>query len=189
MDVGCLSARLALSGRVVVVASTEQKAVDTAEALGIDTPVRTTIDLGEVAKPWFDDPADHHCSARAYLRAQPLPGWEPIEAAVSRFQRALDEHLGDADVVAITHATVMTAWLAAAGVVAASPSFCPSSDYPTAGRSTWPQSKPGASPDPLIHALRPAFGDTHDSRHVRRRFREALLDGQARSRRELRSSG
>lgn len=123
MDVGCLGARLALSSQAVVVATTEQKAVDTTEALGIDTPVRTTTDLGEVAKPWFDDSADHHSAAQAYLRAQPLPGWKPIEAAVSRFQRALDEHLGDADVVAITHGTVMSAWLAAAGVVADSPSF------------------------------------------------------------------
>ena len=38
---------------------------------------------------------------------------------------SVDEHLGDADLVAITHGTVMAAWLAAAGVVADSPSFWP----------------------------------------------------------------
>jgi len=46
-----------------------------------------------------------------------LDGWEPIEAAVERFRRIIDE-LDEARDAVVVNGTVMTAWLVSIGLVA-----------------------------------------------------------------------
>jgi broad specificity phosphatase PhoE len=102
----------------VLFSSTESKALATSEALEIGLEVMAADELREVGKPWFDDEADLHRAAAAYLGGEVLLGWELLAAAVARFCRVIDQLDSQRDAVVVTHGMVMTAWLAAIGLVA-----------------------------------------------------------------------
>jgi broad specificity phosphatase PhoE len=94
-----------------VVASTERKAIETAEALGLG-PVTTSDAFCEVTRPWYDDGDAMARDAQRWFGGETVDGWEPFETAVDRFAAGV---LTDA--VIVTHGTVMTAWLLSASFV------------------------------------------------------------------------
>lgn len=114
-DVRRLSALLWPVNRHLVVASTEPKAIQTAEALGLG-PVRSSGAFDEVGRPWYDDQADHRAATSDYLAGSPVTGWEPLGEAVRRFDEGLRSLSGPGDVVLATHGTVMAAWLGSTGL-------------------------------------------------------------------------
>lgn len=104
-----LALQTTISNRAAtVVCSTEPKAVETAAALGFGA-VRTDARLCEVDRPWHDDRRDFVDAVHRYLTGTAVPGWEPLDDAVARFDSAVTE-LGDRAVV-VSHGTVMAAWL------------------------------------------------------------------------------
>ena len=97
-----------------VVASSERKAVETAEevtsALGL-APARTSDDLREVQRPWTD--GDYRVAARAYLRSGSAPGWEPRSDVFRRMSKALAEHWApEGTTIAVGHGLAMSLWAA-----------------------------------------------------------------------------
>ena len=104
-----LTLRTVISNRAsTVVCSTEPKAVETAVALGFGV-ARSDARLGEVDRPWYDDHHEFVEAVHRYLRGRAVPGWEPLDNAVARFDSAITE-LGD-NAVVVSHGTVMSAWL------------------------------------------------------------------------------
>ncbi|MEY2473738.1 MAG: hypothetical protein QOK28_3067 [Actinomycetota bacterium] len=94
-----------------VLASTERKAIETAEALGVG-PATTSEAFCEVTRPWYDDGDAMARDAQRWFAGETVDGWERFEAAVDRFAAGV---LTDA--VIVTHGTVMTAWLLSASFV------------------------------------------------------------------------
>ncbi|HVV35158.1 MAG TPA: histidine phosphatase family protein [Acidimicrobiales bacterium] len=94
-----------------VLASTERKAIATAEALGLG-PVRTSEAFCEVGRPWYDDGDAMARDAQRWFAGERVDGWEPFADAVHRFGSAVDGQS-----VVVTHGTVMTAWLLSRGVL------------------------------------------------------------------------
>ena len=106
---------MGFEGRPRVVASTELKARQTADALGLG-PVWASDAFAEVGKPWYDESARHRTATATYLSGEPVTGWEPLHAAVDRFSTALNDVIDGRDIVVVTHGTVMTAWLRATNI-------------------------------------------------------------------------
>lgn len=107
-----------LASAVRIVASTEPKALHTAEAIRatVGLPeVQSYADLGEVYKAGF---VQDHDATMARLFAEPdrsvLPGWESAAAALNRFRSCLNERLAetDGDLIVIAHGTVISLYLA-----------------------------------------------------------------------------
>ena len=96
------------SAATVVVCSTEPKAVETAVALGFGI-FRSDERLREVDRPWYDDQHEFVDAVHRYLTGRAVPGWESLEDAAARFDSAITE-LGE-NAVAVSHGTVMSAWL------------------------------------------------------------------------------
>jgi len=94
-----------------VLASTERKAIETAEALGLGA-VTTSEAFCEVTRPWYDDGDAMALDAQRWFAGATVEGWEPFAAAVDRFGRGVDGQS-----VVVTHGTVMTAWLLSQGAV------------------------------------------------------------------------
>ncbi len=102
--------------------SPEPKAEDTArliaETRGI--PVEIREDLREVQRPW--EAEDCEDKIRAFLRGEGPDGWETREAAEIRLRRLTEDiFLGDADVGVVSHALLLTLFLARVSSV--KPSF------------------------------------------------------------------
>ncbi|MHB1446359.1 MAG: histidine phosphatase family protein [Acidimicrobiales bacterium] len=112
-----LAASIRLADPVTVLASTELKAVQTAEVLALGR-VQQMAEFNEVAKPWFDDASAHVHATGRYLAGEALAGWEPLTGATERFQRGIERAADGHDLVVVTHGTVMTAWLATVVTVA-----------------------------------------------------------------------
>jgi broad specificity phosphatase PhoE len=91
-----------------VVSSTEPKAIETAEALGFGE-VHRDERLREVGRPWYNDRQSFTHAARQYLSGVPVAGWESLDDAVARFGSAISEL--DGACIAVSHGTVMSAWL------------------------------------------------------------------------------
>lgn len=104
-----LGDRLDLGAGVDVVASTERKAIETAELLTAGS-VRTDERLGEVDKPWYAEAQSHAEAVLAYLSGGRLEDWEPQGHALERFSAVIDES-ASSDVVVVTHGTVLSLWL------------------------------------------------------------------------------
>jgi len=115
-SISILGREMGLSPGAILLSSTEPKALATAEALALQSGVRPTDGLREVTKPWFEREADLQRATRAYLAGQVLDGWEPLPTAVERFDRVV-ARLERPGVVVVTHGTIMTAWLASAGLL------------------------------------------------------------------------
>lgn len=98
-----------------VVASTEPKAIHTAEALGLG-PVAPVAALCEVPRPFYDDPTELQDTIAAWFAGAAVDGWERRDDAQRRFGHAI-ERLGDDGLIVVTHGTVMTAWLQSRGLV------------------------------------------------------------------------
>jgi hypothetical protein len=94
-----------------VLASTERKAIDTAEALALGH-VTTSPAFCEVTRPWYDDADALAGDAQRWFAGEAVDGWEPFVDAVARFGRGLDGQS-----VVVTHGTVMTAWLLSQRIV------------------------------------------------------------------------
>jgi broad specificity phosphatase PhoE len=94
-----------------VIASTERKAIETAEALADARDIAAFEEFREVRKPWFDEADDHRAAAARYLAGEALADWEPLAEAAGRFQAGIDAHRGVEDLVIATHGIVMSAWL------------------------------------------------------------------------------
>ena len=110
-EIARLRGALAIGSALTVAASDELKAISTAEILvAPGGTVRVLGAFAEVAKPWYDDPADHQRAARRYLAGEELEGWEPLADAVERFDAGVAS-VGAAGSLIVTHGTVMTAWL------------------------------------------------------------------------------
>ncbi len=104
-----LALRTVISNRAsTVVCSTEPKAVETAVALGVGA-VRSDERLREVDRPWYDDQHEFVDAVHRYLTGRAVTGWESLDDAAARFDSAITE-LSDST-VAISHGTVMSAWL------------------------------------------------------------------------------
>jgi broad specificity phosphatase PhoE len=88
-----------------VVCSGMRRAVETARFFG-----SPTVDprLAEVSRPWTDDLEP---SIARYFAGEPLPGWEPQEAARARFRAAIRDH-GRA--IYVSHGTLLSLYLASA---------------------------------------------------------------------------
>lgn len=112
-EIGRLGSSLDLGTDTVVVASTERKAIETAEALMKPRSADASDRFREVRKPWFDDSADHRAAVQRYFAGEVLSDWEPLAEATRRFEEGVEEHR-DRDVVIVTHGIVMTAWIASA---------------------------------------------------------------------------
>lgn len=110
-----LGRALAFDAKPNVVASTERKAIETAEALALG-PVVTSLAFCEVPRPWYGDAAGLEDHVHRWFGGEAINGWEPLADAVSRFDAGLDEHDRDGLVV-VSHGTVLTAWLASNGMV------------------------------------------------------------------------
>ena len=95
-------------GAVTVVCSTERKAIETAEALGVGN-VHHDQRLREVDRPWYDRERSFEVAVRHYLTGVPMPGWEPLDDAVARFGFAISDRVGTC--IVVSHGTVMSAWL------------------------------------------------------------------------------
>jgi len=95
--------------RVPIVASSEVKAIETAELLGCG-PVAVDPRIGEVAKRWYDSSDDHRDAAIEYLAGRESAGWEPRQDALARFDAAI-AHVANGLAVVVTHGTVLTLWL------------------------------------------------------------------------------
>lgn len=109
-DVRRLSTRLGFVDRPLLLASTEPKAIETAEALGLG-PVRSSGSFDEVRKPWYDDAAGHYDATASYLAGETPAGWERLDEAVKRFDDGLHGAVKYGDLVVVSHGTVMSAWL------------------------------------------------------------------------------
>lgn len=112
-----LAVSIGIASQVRVVASTEVKAIQTAEALNLG-PVRPMANFAEVHKPWFKDGSALLEATGRYLAGQDMVGWEPLAEAKERFQRGIEEAVQGRDLVVVTHGTVMTAWLATVAAIA-----------------------------------------------------------------------
>ncbi len=97
-----------------VAASSERKAIETAEGLGLGSVI-VRDELREVSKPWYPEPQDHQDAAARYLSGQAVAGWEPQRDAIERFDGVVasraDETVVDESVVLVTHGTVFTLWM------------------------------------------------------------------------------
>lgn len=113
-DVRRLSTHLLFVDRPLLLASTEAKAIETAEALGLG-PVRSSGAFDEVRKPWYDDAAGHRSATASYLAGETLAGWERLDEAVKRFDDGLNGAVKYGDVAVVSHGTVMSAWLGSIG--------------------------------------------------------------------------
>jgi len=99
--------------RIRLFSSTEVKAIQTAEHLGLGS-VQTDERLGEVGKPRYDSGQEHDNDVAHYLNGSDLSGWEPRAKVVERFDQALNDiGLGDKHTatVIVTHGTVLALWL------------------------------------------------------------------------------
>ena len=93
--------------------SPEWKAKDTAriitETWGI--PVEVREDLREVRRPW--EAEGYEDKIRAFLKGEGPDGWETREAAETRLRRLMEVFLlGNADVGVVSHALLLTLFLA-----------------------------------------------------------------------------
>jgi broad specificity phosphatase PhoE len=103
------SLRALVSGEApTVVCSTEPKAIQTAEALDLGV-VRPDHRLCEVDRPWYDTQGSFGAAVRHYLSGAAIAGWEPLDDAVARFVAAVADCVGP--LIAVSHGTVMSAWL------------------------------------------------------------------------------
>ena len=114
----------------IVVSSTERKAIETAEALGLG-PALPSAAFDEVTRPWFDDRSELEEAMARYFAGAPLSGWEPLAEATARFERGVHD-LAEGDAVVVTHGTVMSAWLSASGRIADAIAFWSSLRMPDA---------------------------------------------------------
>jgi len=105
-----LGKRLQLQADFHVIASTELKAVQTAELLGAGS---VTVDkrLVEIEKPWYDEAQAHAQAVTKYLSGEHLDAWEPQGDALARFTAVIDDH-ATSSLILVTHGTVLSLWLA-----------------------------------------------------------------------------
>lgn len=82
-------------------------------------PVHEVAGLDEAARDRWLEPAAFQAAQRAFFAAPdraPVPGWEAANPARMRFVAALDEifgrHTPDDSIAVVTHATVLTLYLA-----------------------------------------------------------------------------
>jgi broad specificity phosphatase PhoE len=110
---------LVAAGIRQLVSSPEPKAVATARAAAEATNLDVLIDEGlrEIRRPWVSGSFDQ--TLFEYFRGDSPANWEPIAEAVERFAAALERHSRRRPVGVVTHGTVMTAFLAANGLVRA----------------------------------------------------------------------
>ena len=100
----------------IVYTSAEPKAAGTAQRIAARNalPIGVEPGLGEVGgRAWVE--GDSRDVARRYLRGEPVEGWEPRDAATSRFRACVDtiaSRHGAADVGAVSHGLVLTLYLA-----------------------------------------------------------------------------
>lgn len=104
-----LGERLDLDSDVKVVASTERKAVETAELLGAG-PVIVDERLVEIAKPWYPEAEAHARAVADYLSGMRIAEWEPQDEALARFAAVIEDYTR-CDAVVVTHGTVLSLWL------------------------------------------------------------------------------
>jgi len=110
-EIGRTRSALRLGADTVVVASTERKAIETAEAVAGGRDIAPSKEFREVRKPWFDEADAHRAAAARYLAGEVLADWEPLAEAAERFQAGVDAHRGVEELVIATHGMVMSAWL------------------------------------------------------------------------------
>lgn len=119
-DLARLAALPVWAGAPRIVSSSEPKARLTAEAIRAAAelpPVETFDDLREIRKAGW---TDRHDQVMADLFARPeepaLPGWETAAAAGARFAGCVERLLaasGGQDLILVSHATVLSIYLAA----------------------------------------------------------------------------
>jgi 2,3-bisphosphoglycerate-dependent phosphoglycerate mutase len=97
-----------LPAGVRLVASTEPKAIETLQPAG-DVLQDRRLDEIDRVEAYADD---FRRDRRAYVEGTDLPGWEPREQVVRRFDAAVREHL-TGDLVIASHGMAMTLWLMA----------------------------------------------------------------------------
>lgn len=95
-------------GAATVACSTERKAIETAEALGLGG-IHPDDRLREIDRPWYAVEQSFQDAVRHYLTGAPVAGWESLDDAAARFSSAIAD-LGDTHIV-VSHGTIMSAWL------------------------------------------------------------------------------
>ncbi len=102
--------------------SPERKAEETTRIIGESRgiPVEVREDLREIRRPF--EAEGYEDKIRAFLKGEGPDGWETREAAETRLRRSMEEILpGDADVGVVSHALLLTLFLARVSSV--EPSF------------------------------------------------------------------
>ncbi len=104
-----------------VYTSSQRKTTCVGEALraAFQLPIDEIAGLDEAARDRWLEPDDFQAAQRAFFALPdrpPVPGWETADAARLRFVAALDEisarHEPDESIAVVTHATVLTLYLA-----------------------------------------------------------------------------
>ena len=95
----------------VLVASTEPKALETAEAIAARWPAEVLPDdrLREARRPWIG--TGYRAMAHRYLRGEQHEGWEAHDAVEQRMHVAVAEAIsrsGDGSVVVVTHGLALS---------------------------------------------------------------------------------
>lgn len=95
----------------VLVASTEPKAVETAEAIAVRWPAEIHTDdrVREVRRPWIG--TGYRAMAHRYLRGEQHEGWEAHDAVEERMHLAVAEAISRSEgrsVVVVTHGLAMS---------------------------------------------------------------------------------
>jgi broad specificity phosphatase PhoE len=97
-----------------LVSSSEPKALETAEAIGIRWGAPTLVDdrLREVGRPWVG--AGYRLVAHKYLRGELPEGWEPHEHVAARAAAAVGQARASIDgpVVVVSHGLLLSVHLA-----------------------------------------------------------------------------
>ncbi len=109
VELGSRLSTAGASGLAQVLASSEVKAIETADLLNLGV-VRIDPRLSEVSKPWYRSADDHQAAAIEYLAGNDLPQWEQRSSALSRFDAAVSD-VADGSAVVVTHRTVLSLWL------------------------------------------------------------------------------
>lgn len=112
---GRLAARLEVAPEIgVLAASSEPKAIGTAEVIGERWQAEVRVDdrLREAARPWVGP--GYRAVAHRYLRGEAIDGWEPHEQVADRVEAAVGEAAsaaGGRPVVIVTHGLVLAVHL------------------------------------------------------------------------------
>jgi broad specificity phosphatase PhoE len=132
--VAARAVRSRLPDPAYLVASDEPKAIDTLREAVAGGEVAVDAGFAEVGRPHIRSGGDdYRAAARAYVGGVVRDGWEPHEAVVARFGRAVRRHAGLAGGRALvigTHGLCMTLWLAHATALPDPVAFWAGLDFP-----------------------------------------------------------